>query len=274
MFDIGFTELLVIGVVALIVVGPKDLPGMFRTLGRFTARARQMAREFSQAMNEAADESGAKDIASTLKGVSNPKSMGLDALNKAAEGFEKWDPTKALKDQKAADAATKTPEINTPDMDEERAEVARKIHEATAKAGTKANAEAADKAAGGGTTKIVSADPDPTMTPKKSAPVKRATGKPVERKADADPDAGVDAAKPAAKKAPAKKPAAKKAPTKKTTTKKTTTKAPAAKKAPAKKTAAKASSKPTAAKKAPTKKAAPKAAAKKPAPKPSDASDA
>lgn len=164
MFDIGFTELLVIGVVALIVVGPRDLPGMFRTLGRFTARARQMAREFSQAMNEAADESGAKDIASTLKGVSNPKSMGLDALNKAAEGFEKWDPSKALRDQKEADAATKTPEINAPDMDEERAEVARKIHEATAKAGAKANAEVADAPA-----KPVSADPDPTMTSKRPA---------------------------------------------------------------------------------------------------------
>lgn len=95
MFDIGWTELLIIGIVALIVVGPRDLPGMFRTLGRFTAKARGMAREFSRAMNEAADESGVKDVASGIKAAANPKKTGLDALNKAADNFEKWDPTKS-----------------------------------------------------------------------------------------------------------------------------------------------------------------------------------
>ena len=52
MFDIGWTELLLIGVVALIVVGPKDLPHLFHSLGRFTAKARGMAREFTSAMEE------------------------------------------------------------------------------------------------------------------------------------------------------------------------------------------------------------------------------
>ena len=40
MFDLGLTELLVIGVVALIVVGPKDLPVMFRNVGRFVGKAK------------------------------------------------------------------------------------------------------------------------------------------------------------------------------------------------------------------------------------------
>ena len=54
MFDVGWTELMLIGIVALIVVGPKDLPVMFRTLGQFTAKARGMAREFQRAMEDAA----------------------------------------------------------------------------------------------------------------------------------------------------------------------------------------------------------------------------
>jgi sec-independent protein translocase protein TatB len=92
MFDIGWSELLLIGVVALIVVGPKDLPVMFHTLGRLTAKARQMAREFSRAMEDAAKETGINDVASDLKGIASKKSLGLEALERATEKFEKWDP--------------------------------------------------------------------------------------------------------------------------------------------------------------------------------------
>lgn len=92
--DFSWSELLVVGIVALIFIGPKDLPGMFRELGRFTAKVRSMGREFSRAMEQAAKETGVKDVADDLKKVTSPKAMGLDAVKSAADKFEKWDPMK------------------------------------------------------------------------------------------------------------------------------------------------------------------------------------
>ncbi|MGL4280836.1 MAG: Sec-independent protein translocase protein TatB [Albidovulum sp.] len=92
--DFSWSEMLLVGIVALIVIGPKDLPGMFRELGRVTAKIRAMGREFSRAMDQAAKESGVKDVTDGLKAVSNPAATGLNAVKSAADRFEKWDPLK------------------------------------------------------------------------------------------------------------------------------------------------------------------------------------
>lgn len=156
MFDIGWTELLVIGVVALIVVGPRDLPGMFRTLGRFTAKARSMAREFQRAMEQAADEAGVKDVTDDLKSVTSAKKLGLDAVKDAASKFENWTPDEA------------TPKImgsETAKLSQERAEAARKIREATAKkAQARLDAEAAKAAEKATTSLPKDTAPDSTKT--------------------------------------------------------------------------------------------------------------
>ena len=55
--EVGATELLVIGVIALIVIGPKDLPIMMRKLGQFLARMRGMAAEFRASFDELARQS-------------------------------------------------------------------------------------------------------------------------------------------------------------------------------------------------------------------------
>ncbi len=104
MFDLGWTELMVIGIVALIVVGPKDLPKMFRSIGQFTAKARAMAREFQRAMDEAADASGVKDVARDLRKATDAKSMGLDKIDE----MRKWDPLKD-EDNQADPAVDKKP---------------------------------------------------------------------------------------------------------------------------------------------------------------------
>lgn len=93
MLDIGMSELMLIGVVALIVVGPKDLPIMFKTLGRFTSKARSMGREFQRAMDDAVKQSGVSDTLKDVKGMTSKKALGLDALEQAASKFEKWNPS-------------------------------------------------------------------------------------------------------------------------------------------------------------------------------------
>lgn len=82
MFDIGWSELLIVGVVALIVVGPKELPRMFRTVGQFVGKARGMAREFQRAMERAADEAGVKDVKDTFQEASKTTSFGFDDIRK------------------------------------------------------------------------------------------------------------------------------------------------------------------------------------------------
>ncbi len=106
MLDIGWMELMVVGIVALIVVGPKDLPKMFRTLGQMTAKARGMAREFQRAMDDAADSTGMKDVARDLRRATDPQGMGLDEINK----LRNWDPLKDPKGKAVKAAAPTTQE--------------------------------------------------------------------------------------------------------------------------------------------------------------------
>lgn len=102
MFDIGWLELMVIGIVALIVVGPKDLPGMFRTVGNFMGKARGMAREFQRTMEAAADESGLKDAADTMKGLNDPLKQAQNSMKDYSKNFV------TQKDKKAAEAVEET----------------------------------------------------------------------------------------------------------------------------------------------------------------------
>ena len=62
MFDIGWGELLVIGMVALVAIGPKELPGVLRTVGQWTGKLRRMAAEFQNQFHEAMREAELADL--------------------------------------------------------------------------------------------------------------------------------------------------------------------------------------------------------------------
>ena len=69
MFDIGWSELVVIAVVALIAIGPKELPGVLRMVGQWMGKARKMAAEFQGQFNEAMREAEMADLKKTFDEV-------------------------------------------------------------------------------------------------------------------------------------------------------------------------------------------------------------
>lgn len=87
MFDIGWTEILVIASVAIIVVGPKDLPRMLRTLGQTIGKVRKMSREFQSTFNDAIREAEKQaDIADMKKQVEEVGNLNpLGDLKKSIE---------------------------------------------------------------------------------------------------------------------------------------------------------------------------------------------
>ncbi len=111
--DIGWMELLVIGVVALIVVGPEDLPGMFKKLGQMVGKVRGMAKDFTNAMNDAADGSGMTEMTKDLRNAAkftNPKAMAKDMMGDVMDDidpdkYEEGSETKIIAQKKAASQA-------------------------------------------------------------------------------------------------------------------------------------------------------------------------
>ena len=173
MFDLGWTELLVIGIVALIVGGPKDLPGMFRTVGNFVGKAKKMAREFSKAMNDAADDAGVGDVKRTLDAASNPMKTAMNEVKKSSEGFT----AQTMAGPKRAE------------MTPERAEMAEKISKKSAEmAEDRMAKEAAEKAASAEAPKPAKAKPAAKKPAAKKTPAKAAAKpKAAPKKADAKP---------------------------------------------------------------------------------------
>jgi sec-independent protein translocase protein TatB len=76
MFDIGWSELVVIAIVALIAIGPKELPGVLRMVGQWMGKARKMAAEFQGQFQEAMREAEMADL-----------KKSFDEVKEAATGF-------------------------------------------------------------------------------------------------------------------------------------------------------------------------------------------
>ena len=69
MFDIGWSELLVIAVVAIIVVGPKDLPKLMRSVGHYAGKLRRAAADFQRQFEDAMRESEVEEVRKAIESV-------------------------------------------------------------------------------------------------------------------------------------------------------------------------------------------------------------
>ncbi|MCJ9703986.1 MULTISPECIES: Sec-independent protein translocase protein TatB [unclassified Bradyrhizobium] len=103
MFDIGWSELVLIGVVALIAIGPKELPGVLRMVGQWLGKARKMAAEFQGQFQEAMREAEMADL-----------KKSFDEVKEAATGFNPLTSLqKDVSDALRVDALDKPAETST-----------------------------------------------------------------------------------------------------------------------------------------------------------------
>ncbi|MDD1528795.1 twin-arginine translocase subunit TatB [Bradyrhizobium sp. WBOS7] len=103
MFDIGWSELVLIGVVALIAIGPKELPGVLRMVGQWMGKARKMAAEFQGQFQEAMREAEMADL-----------KKSFDEVKEAATGFNPLTSLqKDVSDALRVDALDKPAETST-----------------------------------------------------------------------------------------------------------------------------------------------------------------
>ncbi len=114
MFDIGWSELLVIGVVALIAIGPKELPAVLRAAGQWMGKIRRMAAEFQGQFQEAMRELEMAD----LKKQVDEATSGLDAKYDPLDFSDSsWKPTsdKPAETPAAQSTPAETPPSGTPE---------------------------------------------------------------------------------------------------------------------------------------------------------------
>ena len=120
MFDVGWSELVVIAVVALVVIGPKELPTTLRTIGKMTARARKVAGDFRAQFDEALREAELDDVRQTISDAQklNPMNSLREAMNPLRQmGNEiKADLQRSTTADRPAAAATPAVPVSEPAM--------------------------------------------------------------------------------------------------------------------------------------------------------------
>jgi sec-independent protein translocase protein TatB len=166
MFDISWSEFLLIGVVALIVIGPKELPTVMRTLGQWTRKVRAMAADFQNQFHEAMREAEVADLKNEVDDLAH-KVRSADPIRSVRDDFETmgsdFERTLDSSPEQASPAGETAPPLTTPSAEPQ---------------------------------------PDPTETAKTETATSVAAAEPVPAPADAAPAAADEASAPAPQTSP------------------------------------------------------------------------
>ena len=79
MFDVGWSELFVIAVVAIVVIGPKDLPKLMRSFGHYAGKVRRTAAEFQRQFEEAMREAELEEVKKAIESAKAESTLDLNA---------------------------------------------------------------------------------------------------------------------------------------------------------------------------------------------------
>jgi sec-independent protein translocase protein TatB len=165
MFDIGWSEFVVIGVVALIVIGPKELPAVLRAIGQWTTKIRRMAGEFQSQFQEAMREAEMADLKKSVDELSDV-TKGITADPFDFSESTKWEPktdTAAASETAPSEAASS-----------EAAPAATEAHATEAHAtGAPATGAAADTPASA----AVASEPGTKAAPPAAEPIAEGSGR-------------------------------------------------------------------------------------------------
>lgn len=161
-FDLSWGHFIVVAVVALIVIGPKDLPGVLRTIGQWTTRVRRMAAEFQGQFQEALREAEMADLQKEIGNIHDTASGFASSLNNPVllDDAKKWEPNPAP--SQPATATAGTPEAGTPDAAAAESAVAEAAESGIAESGTAESGTADSGVAGSG---AAEAGPSGAVTP-------------------------------------------------------------------------------------------------------------
>ncbi|MSP83976.1 MAG: twin-arginine translocase subunit TatB [Alphaproteobacteria bacterium] len=95
MFGISWGEMAVISVIALVVIGPKDLPRILRAIGHWTGKAQKLANEFRRSLDQMAKDSGVDEVRKTMQTASSftPAGQVKKVIGAAISGTNPTAPT-------------------------------------------------------------------------------------------------------------------------------------------------------------------------------------